>query len=46
MEWQNVRIMSAIKLAKMIEDKQAELEEFTRVKQSEIQDLISQLKSL
>jgi predicted transcriptional regulator len=45
-EWQDVRIATAIKLAKMIEDKQDEIEEFTRAKQSEIQDLINQLKAL
>lgn len=45
-EWQDVRIATAIKLAKMIEDKQDEIDEFTRVKQSEIQDLINQLKAL
>ena len=41
-----MRIATAIKLAKMIEDKQEEVDEFTRVKQSEIQDLINQLKAL
>jgi hypothetical protein len=45
-EWQDVRIASAIKLAKMIEDKQDEIEEFTRAKQYEIQDLINQLKAI
>ena len=30
----------------MIEDKQDEIDEFTRSKQSEIQDLINQLKTL
>lgn len=45
-EWQDVRIATAIKIAKMIEDKQEEIEEFTRTKQSEIQDLINQLKNL
>jgi hypothetical protein len=45
-EWQDVRIATAIKLAKMIEDKQDEMEEFTRAKKSEIQDLINQLKSI
>lgn len=45
-EWRDVRIATAIKLAKMIEDKQEEIDEFTRVKQSEIQDLINQLKAL
>jgi hypothetical protein len=45
-EWQNVRISTAIKLAKMIEDKQDEIDEFTRAKQSEIQELINQLKAL
>jgi hypothetical protein len=45
-EWQDVRIATAIKLAKMIEDKQDEIDEFTRAKQSEIQDLINQLKAL
>lgn len=45
-EWQDVRIATAIKLAKMIEDKQDEIDEFTRSKQSEIQDLINQLKTL
>jgi predicted transcriptional regulator len=45
-EWQDVRIATAIKLAKMIEDKQDEIEEFTRAKQSEIQELINQLKAL
>ena len=45
-EWQDVRIATAIKLAKMIEDKQDEIDDFTRAKQDEIQDLINQLKSL
>ena len=45
-EWQDVRIATAIKLAKMIEDKQDEIDEFTRSKQSEINDLINQLKAL
>lgn len=45
-EWQDVRIATAIKLAKMIEYKQDEIDEFTRAKQSEIQELINQLKSL
>ena len=45
-EWQNVRIATTIKLAKMIEDKQDEIDEFTRAKQSEIQDLINQLKAI
>jgi hypothetical protein len=45
-EWQDVRIATAIKLAKVIEDKQDEIDEFTRAKQSEIQDLINQLKTL
>jgi len=45
-EWQDVRIATAIKLAKMIEDKQDEIAEFTRSKQSEIQELINQLKAL
>ena len=45
-EWQDVRIATVIKLAKMIEDKQDEIDEFTRAKQSEIQDLINQLKAL
>lgn len=45
-EWQDVKIATAIKLAKMIEDKQSEIDEFTRVRQSEIQDLINQLKAL
>lgn len=43
-ECQDIRIETAIKLAKMIEDKQDEIDEFTRLKQSEIQDLINQLK--
>jgi hypothetical protein len=45
-EWQDVRIATAIKLAKMIEDKQGEIDEFTRQKQGEIQGLINQLKKL
>lgn len=45
-EWQDVRIETAIKLAKMIEDKQDEIDEFTRSKQYEIKDLINQLKAL
>ena len=45
-EWQDIRIATAIKLAKMIEDKQEEIDEFTRLKQGEIQDLINQLKAL
>jgi cupin superfamily acireductone dioxygenase involved in methionine salvage len=45
-EWQDVRISTAIKLAKIIEDKQDEIYEFTRAKQYEIQDLINQLKYL
>jgi hypothetical protein len=45
-EWQDIRIATAIKLAKMIEEKQDEIEEFTRVKQSEIQELLNQLKSI
>lgn len=45
-EWQDTRIATAIKLAKMIEYKQDEIDEFTRSKQSEIQDLINQLKAL
>jgi hypothetical protein len=45
-EWQDVRIATAIKLAKMIEEKQDEIDEFTRVKQSEIQELLNQLKSI
>ena len=44
--WQDVRIATAIKLAKMIEEKQDEIDEFTRVKQSEIQELLNQLKSI
>lgn len=45
-EWQGVRIATAIKLAKMIEDKQDELDDFARAKQGEIQDLINQLKNI
>lgn len=45
-EWQDVRINSAIKIAKLIEDKQEEIDEFTRAKQGEIQVLINQLKNL
>jgi hypothetical protein len=41
-EWQDIRIATAIKIAKMIEDKQDEIDEFTRLKQSEIQVLINQ----
>ena len=43
---QEIKIATAIKLAKMIEDKQDEIDEFTRAKQSEIQDLINQLKAI
>lgn len=45
-EWQDVRIENAIKLAKMIEDKQEEIYEFTLKKQTEIQELLNQLKNL
>lgn len=45
-EWQDIRIETAIKLAKMIEDKQDEIDEFTMKKQIEIQDLINQIKNL
>ena len=45
-EWQDVRIATAIKLAKMIEDKQEEIDEFTTKKQTEIQELLNQLKNL
>ena len=45
-EWQDVRIATAIKLAKMIEDKQEEIDEFTMKKQTEIQELLNQLKNL
>ena len=45
-EWQDVRIATAIKLAKMIEDKQDEIDEFTIKKQAEIQELLNQLKNL
>ena len=41
-EWRDVRIATAIKLAKMIEDKQEEIDE----KQTEIQGLINQLKDI
>ena len=44
--WQDARIATAIKLAKMIEDKQDEIEEFTQIKQGEIQSLLNQLKAL
>ena len=43
-EWQDVRIATAIRLAKMIEDKQEEIDEFTRIKQGEIQKLLNELK--
>ena len=45
-EWQDVRIATAIKLAKMIEAKQEEIDEFTMKKQTEIQELLNQLKNL
>jgi hypothetical protein len=45
-EWQDVRIETAIQLAKKIEDKQEEIDEFTRVKQGEIQSLINKLKAI
>ena len=45
-EWQDIRIAKTIKLAKMIEDKRDEIDDFTRLKQSEIQELINQLKAL
>lgn len=45
-EWQDVRIATAIKLAKMIEDKQEEIDEFKMKKQTEIQELLNQLKNL
>jgi len=41
-EWQDIRIATAIKLAKMIEDKQEEIEEF----KSEIQELLNQIKQI
>ena len=45
-EWQNIKLKNAIMLAKMIKEKQEEIDEFTRKKQSEIQDLIDQLNNL
>ena len=45
-EWLDSRIETAIKIAKMIEDKQDEINEFTNKKQSEIQDLLEQLKTI
>lgn len=45
-EWQYVKIKTAIRLAKMIEDKQEEIDNFTMKKQSEIQELLNQLKNL
>ena len=45
-EWQDMRIKTAERIAKMIEDKQDEIDDFTRAKQSEIQGLINQLKAL
>lgn len=45
-EWQDVRIATAIKLAKMIEYKQDEIDDFTSLKKYEIQEVINQLKAL
>jgi hypothetical protein len=45
-EWQDIRISTAVKIAKMIEYKQDEIDEFTIAKQSEIQELINQLKNI
>lgn len=45
-EWQDIRIKTAIKLAKMIENKQDEIDEFTMKKQTEMQELLNQLKNL
>jgi len=44
-QWQDVRIATAISLAKMIEDKQEEIDEFVSKKKSEIQELLNQLKN-
>jgi len=44
--WMDNHIQTARALAKMIEDKQDEIDEFTRQKQGEIQELINQLKNL
>lgn len=43
-EWLDIKIKTAIEIAKMIECKRDEINEFTRTKESEIQDLIEQLK--
>lgn len=45
-EWQDSRIETAIELAQKIEDKQDEIDDFVRKKQSEIQQLINQLKNI
>lgn len=45
-EWQDIRIALAIKLANTIEDKQDEVNEFTMTKKAEIQELINQLKDI
>jgi len=45
-EWQDIRISTSIKIAKLIEDKQDEINEFTRQKHSEIQELINELKNI
>lgn len=45
-EWLDTRIETAIRLAKMIEEKQDEIDAFTLKKQTEIQELINQLKEI
>jgi uncharacterized protein YlxW (UPF0749 family) len=45
-EWLDIRVKTAIHLAKKIEDIQNEIDEFTDKKQAEIQDLLNQLKKI
>lgn len=45
-EWLDTRIETTIKLAKMIEEKQDEIDAFTLKKQAEIQELLNQLKKI
>lgn len=45
-EWLDTRITTAITLARMIEDKQEEIDEFMLEKKAEIQDIVNQLKDI
>lgn len=45
-EWQDIRIVKAIILAKKIEEIQEEIDEFVNKKQLEISDLLFQIKNI